>query len=328
MSDYFRPLAQTGSARPEGALALAGGWAWCTHVEHLRRGAGPVVWPVADLPADWKTRISAPRSAIARLPTDQPSVMGILNVTPDSFSDGGVHSDPLSHARAMVAQGVHIIDVGGESTRPGAQTVPAEAEIARVTPVIEGLRADMPRMPISIDTRKAAVAEAVGADLINDVSGLTFDPALQGFAARVEAPVCVMHSTGDPETMQNDPHYEDVLFDVYDWLSARIDALEAAGIPRRRIIADPGIGFGKSFDHNLALLGRIALFHGLGVTLLVGVSRKGFIGKIGNAPDALDRMPGSVSVGLFAISQGVQILRVHDVGAHVQAIALWRACMA
>lgn len=328
MTDYFRPLAQIGPARTENAVTLAGGWAWFTHVEHLQRGAQTNVLPVAELPRPWLERLTGPRAPIAWLDPGRPQLMGILNVTPDSFSDGGEHDDALAHAQVMVANGADLIDVGGESTRPGAATVDEETEIARTKPVVQALRRALPNVPVSIDTRKAAVARAVKADLINDVSGFTFDPELTGHAAQTSSPVCVMHSRGNPETMQNDPRYDDVLLDVYDWLAGRIDDLEAAGIPRARIIADPGIGFGKTLEHNLALLQRLSLFHGLGTSLLLGVSRKGFIGRIGNAPDARARAPGSIAVALAALGQGVQFIRAHDVAEHAQAIALWRACMA
>ena len=331
MTDYFRPLLQTGAVRPADAMLVAGGWSWCSHAEHLTRAGSSEIVPITDLPDDIRRRLSAPRPDIAGLPMTRPSLMGILNVTPDSFSDGGLHDNAeaaLRHAQRMVADGADIIDVGGESTRPGAAEIAPETEIARTRPAIAAMRAAGLGAAISIDTRKAAVAEASGADLINDVSGFTFDAGLADFAAASGLPVCIMHSQGDPETMQNDPRYDHVLLDVYDWLSARITALEAKGIPRTRMLVDPGIGFGKTFDHNLDLLQRISLFHGLGTALLLGVSRKGFIGRIGNAPEAHKRAPGSIAVALAAIGQGVQVIRAHDVAEHAQALALWQACMA
>jgi dihydropteroate synthase len=259
--------------------------------------------------------------------------MGILNATPDSFSDGGRHADPqvaVAAGEAMRSAGVDMLDVGGESTRPGAETVPAVVEIARVVPVIEGLRASGAGA-ISIDTRKAAVADAAvaaGAGLVNDVAALTFDPALAPFCAARGLPICVMHAQGDPATMQRDPRYDDVLLDVYDYLAERIAALEAVGIERSNIIADPGIGFGKTLDHNLALLARLSLFHSLGVPVLLGASRKRFIGTIGGGEAGEDRAPGSIAVALAALNHGIQFLRVHDVVQTIQAIALYRAAMA
>jgi dihydropteroate synthase len=263
---------------------------------------------------------------------DRPRLMGILNVTPDSFSDGGQHAVPtmaLRHARDMVLAGADIIDVGGESTRPGAKPVPPSAEIARVEPVVRALKHDI-LVPVSIDTRKSAVAEAAvaaGARLVNDVSGFTYDKMLARLCVDRQIPVCIMHARGDPQTMQDDPHYDDVLLDVFDFLEAQVHMLEAAGIPRARMIVDPGIGFGKRIHHNLALLQGVALFHGLGCAVLVGASRKGFIGKISGAHPAAARMPGSVAVALLAAAQGVQILRVHDVAETAQALALGRAIL-
>ncbi|QUJ77182.1 dihydropteroate synthase [Sulfitobacter albidus] len=321
----LRPVVSTDVARPEGARTLAGGWGWFDRVELLRRDAPPEILraqKVGELEA-----LTAPRALFG----ERPTVMGIVNATPDSFSDGGLHAaaeDAVRGGLAMAAAGAAILDIGGESTRPGAAYVPAGEEIERVVPVIAGLRAAGFVGTISIDTRKAAVGEAAlaaGADLINDVSGFTHEPALADVAAAARVPVCVMHAQGYPATMQQNPRYDDVLHDVYDHLAARIAALEAAGIPRARIIADPGIGFGKTQAHNLALLARISAFHGLGVPILLGASRKRFIGTIGAAPEASDRAPGSIAVALAALGQGVQILRVHDVAQTVQAISLWRA---
>jgi len=329
--EYFRPLVQTGPARPAGALRLAGGWGWFTDVEVLARGRVPRIIPAADIPMDVAERLSIPRRDVGSLRMDRPRVMGILNTTPDSFSDGGVHAAEADAVRAGVAMrdaGVDLLDVGGESTRPGAKTVPDAEEIRRTAPVIKGLRGAGVETLISIDTRKAQVADAAivaGAGLINDVSGFTYDMDLMPLAAARDVPVCVMHALGDPATMQQDPQYDDVLLDVYDFLAGQIATLEAAGIARDRIIADPGIGFGKTLTHNLTLLARLSLFHALGVPILLGASRKRFIGTIGGTDEAASRMPGSIAVALAGIAQGVQILRVHDVPQTIEAIALWRA---
>lgn len=330
---YFRPLVQVGPARPAEALTLAEGWGWFTHVEVLARDAAPLVIPARDVPPQMLDRLTAPRAEIGGLRMDAPRVMGILNATPDSFSDGGLHAaaaDAVASGLRMQAAGADILDIGGESTRPGAVTVPDAEEIARVAPIIDGLRAAGTTCLVSVDTRKAPVAEAAlaaGAGLINDVSGFTYDAALSGVAARADVPVCVMHALGDPATMQQDPRYDDVLLDVYDFLARQIAELEGAGIARARIIADPGIGFGKTLEHNLALLARLSLFHALGVPILLGASRKRFIGTISLVEQADARMPGSLGVALGAVSHGVQMLRVHDVPQTVQAIALWRAAM-
>ena len=329
--DRYRPLVQHGASRPEGAVPLAGGPLWFTHAEQLSRSRPARVIAASDIPEEVLHRLTTPRAPLCGLTLDRPRIMGILNVTPDSFSDGGRHQTPAAAraaARAMIAAGADIIDVGGESTRPGAATVPEAEETARIAPVIAGLAGGDIAVPISIDTRKAAVARAAleaGADLVNDVSGFAFDPALAPLCAGRGVPVCVMHSRGDPATMQEDPHYEDVLLDVFDALAGRVAALEAAGIPRTRILVDPGIGFGKTQAHNLSLLQGISLFHGLGCAILLGVSRKRFIGAIGKEPRADARAPGSIAVGLAALAQGVQILRVHDVAETAQALRLWQA---
>ncbi len=331
---YYRPLVQIGPARPAGAATLAGGWCWFTHLEVLTRRDKPRVIGLADAPDAVLNVLTMPPADVGGLNLEQPRVMGILNTTPDSFSDGGLHAaaqDAVAGGIAMRDAGVDLLDIGGESTRPGADTIAPEEEIRRTAPVIAGLRAAGVQSLISIDTRKAAVAQAAvaaGARLINDVSGFTYDGGLAPFAAQAEVPVCVMHALGDPATMQQNPQYDNVLLDVYDFLATQIAYLEQAGVPRRQIIADPGIGFGKTLAHNLTLLARLSLFHSLGVPILLGASRKRFIGTIGNAPQATARAPGSLGVALAGLSHGVQMVRVHDVPETLQAIALWRAAMA
>jgi dihydropteroate synthase len=257
--------------------------------------------------------------------------MGILNVTPDSFSDGGRHlarDAALRRARQMIEEGADILDIGGESTRPGAADVPVEEEIARVIPVISALRREGVSTPISVDTRKAAVLRAAisaGADLLNDVSALRYDPCSAIAAAETAVPVCLMHARGDPATMQDDPCYDDVLVEVAGFLEGRIDAAVAAGVSPDRILVDPGIGFGKTVAHNLALMQGIALLHDLGCPILLGASRKRFIGTLGHAPDPGDRVPGSIAVALEGLHAGVQVLRVHDVRETRQAVDLWCA---
>ena len=327
---YFRPLPRSGTLRPDGALPLAGGDLWFSDVIAEERDRAPELIPISDLPDDVHTRLTSARAPIAGVQMTRPVLMGILNVTPDSFSDGGRYLDPthaVDQARAMVADGAGIIDIGGESTRPGAETVAIDEEIDRVRTPIASVTAQL-GTPVSIDTRKAAVAEAAldaGAAIVNDVSGFTFDAALAPLCAKHSVPVCVMHAQGDPQTMQDAPSYDDVRFDVYDFLEARVAYLETLGLNRAQIIVDPGIGFGKTMTHNLTLLREISLFHGLGCPILLGASRKRFIGTISGADIADTRMPGSVSVALHAASQGVQVIRVHDVSETRQALAVWRA---
>ena len=328
MTDYFKPLLQITGPRPEGAVAL--GWCWFDRVAVLRRDRAPEVIAARDVPAEVLRVLTAPRAPVAGLTFDVPRIMGILNVTPDSFSDGGDFQDAsaaVTHAQAMIAAGADILDIGGESTRPGAVTVDNAAEIARTAPVIAAIRAKS-AVPISIDTRKADVAAAAlqaGATLVNDVAAMSYDPAMAGITAAAKAPICLMHASGDPATMQNNPTYDNVLLDVYDYLAARIALSEAAGIARGLIVVDPGIGFGKTLEHNLELLRGLSLFHGLGCPILLGASRKRFIGTIGNAPEAKDRMAGSVAVALHGVAAGVQILRVHDTYQTRQAVSLQMA---
>jgi len=327
---YYRPIAMNDAARPAGAMPLAGGWLWFDRVEVLARGRPARLMPAADLPYDRAALLTAARPILAGLDLARPRVMGVLNVTPDSFSDGGrfFEADAALMQAKVMARDADLLDIGGESTRPGAAEVLLAEEVTRVAPVIAALRKGGVGVPISVDTRKAAVAEAAldaGADLVNDVAALAFDPALGPLVAARGVPVVLMHSIATPATMQNDPRYEDVLLDVYDALAARIAASEAMGIARQRIVVDPGIGFGKTAAHNLTLLRGLALFHGLGCPVLIGASRKRFIGTIGRAEAPEARLPGSLAVALAGVAQGAQILRVHDVAETRQALRLWRA---
>lgn len=283
--------------------------------------------------ADMLDRILAPRPRLKGLAMDATVIMGIVNVTPDSFSDGGRHdstSAAIDHALRLAGEGADILDIGGESTRPGSDPVPLAEELRRVIPVIEGLRART-EARISVDTRKAEVmrrAAEAGADMLNDVSALTHDPAALETAAETGLPVMLMHAQGDPKTMNDNPAYDDVVLDVFDFLERRIAACEKAGIPRDRLVADPGIGFGKHLHHNVAVLSAMSLYHGLGVPVLLGASRKKLIGQICNVDDPKERVPGSIAAALSSVAQGVQIVRVHDVAATRQAVAVWRAAMA
>ncbi len=328
---YYRPIAQSDAARSRDAMPLVGGLGWFSHAERLERGRPGELVPLSEIPGDVLQCLTGLRPPICGLSFDQPRLMGVLNVTPDSFSDGGRFDGfaaGMAQAQALVAEGADILDIGGESTRPGADVVDIADEIARTAPVIEALRGDGVKTPISIDTRKADVAQAAlaaGAGLVNDVSALQYDAAMADLIRAGDEPICLMHASGDPKTMQQNPVYDDVLFDVYDYLADRVAQCEAAGISRHRIMVDPGIGFGKTQAHNLALIRGLSLFHGLGCTVLLGVSRKRFIGVIGNEPEADKRAPGSIALGLEALRQGVQMLRVHDIRQTAQAVALWRA---
>lgn len=275
------------------------------------------------------TALTSPRAPIAGLTLDRPRIMGIVNVTPDSFSDGGDRFDPdaaIAAGMAMAAAGADILDIGGESTRPGAAPVSIAEECRRVLPVVQAL-ADAGHR-VSIDSRNAAVIEAAlaaGAAIVNDVTALSGDPGSLAVAAAGGVPVVLMHMLGDPRTMQQDPRYDDVLLDIWDYLAERIAACEAAGIPRARLVVDPGIGFGKTVRHNLDLIRHCALFHSLGCAVLVGASRKSFIARLSRGEAAKERVPGSVAVALAALDRGVQLVRVHDVAETAQAVAVWRA---
>lgn len=295
-----------------------------------RAGQAPQVRGIDDIPQAALDRLTALRPPVAGLQMDRPMVMGIVNVTPDSFSDGGDYAtlDRAVATAARMAEVADILDIGGESTRPGAAEVEIAEEIDRTAPVIAAIRAAGITTPISIDTRKARVAEAAldaGADIVNDVSAFLFDPDLMTLTAERGVPCCLMHAQGLPADMQNDPRYGDVLTEVFSALAGRITAATAAGIDPARIIADVGIGFGKTVQHNVTLMRHLALYHDLGVGLLLGASRKRFIGTIGHAPEAKDRLGGSLAVALQAAEQGAQILRVHDVEQTVQALRLHRA---
>ena len=319
---------------------------WFSAVELIRRDGASVarellavsrleeeiggLGPAAE--AQWRN-LTAPRAPlqlkerVVRL--DQPQVMGILNVTPDSFSDGGKHADAaaaLEQAHAMTAAGAAIVDVGGESTRPGSQPVFEGDEEERVMPVVRPLAAS--GTAVSIDTRKAGIASLAlqaGAGMVNDVSALTFDPRTAEVVAKAGCPVVLMHHQGKPETMQQAPRYDGpVTLEVYDWLEERIGAAEKAGIARDRIVVDPGIGFGKTVQHNLEIMNNLALLHGFGCGVMVGASRKRTIGALSNEAPADQRLGGSIALAIKAVEQGAQLLRVHDVFETVQALRVWR----
>jgi dihydropteroate synthase len=259
------------------------------------------------------------------LSLERPLVMGVVNVTPDSFSDGGRFLDAnaaIAHARAMIDQGVDLVDVGGESTRPGAASVAEAEELARILPVVTALR----DIPVSVDTRRANVMRAVldaGASMINDIEALSAPGALAAVAGS-DCALCLMHKKGDPATMQEDPRYADVVAEVREYLAGRIAACEAAGVARGRIVADPGFGFGKTVEHNLTLLKRLPELAALGVPLAAGWSRKSSLGRItGREPG--ERLAGSLAAALLALMGGARILRVHDVKETRDLVLVWEA---
>ena len=275
------------------------------------------------------TAIKDPPRSFAGLSLERPLVMGIVNVTPDSFSDGGDRYEAeaaIAAGREMLAQGADLLDIGGESTRPGAEPVGGEEELARVLPVIQALAEG--GAVISIDSRHAAVVRAAveaGARIVNDVTALTGDPEALATVAELQVPVILMHMQGEPRTMQADPRYADVVREVGDYLVERAAACEAAGVRRQDICLDPGIGFGKTVEHNLSLLRHLDELAARGYPLLLGASRKAFIGKLSRGEAPKERVAGSVAVALAAAERGAAILRVHDVAETAQALTLWQA---
>jgi dihydropteroate synthase len=274
------------------------------------------------------TNLAKARPAFGGLSMDRPRIMGIVNATPDSFSDGGRYFSAeaaIDHATRLLEAGADLLDIGGESTRPGAEEVDPDEENRRVLPVIRAM-AERGAI-ISVDTRHAAVMGAAvdcGAAIINDITALTGDPRSLPVAAKSGAAVVLMHTQGDPRVMQQDPRYAFAPLDIYDYLAQRLIACRAAGIPEERLCVDPGIGFGKTVEHNLQVMARLGLYHALGVPVLLGVSRKSFIAKVSRGEPAGERLGGSLSAALLGLEQGMQILRVHDVAETVQAAAVWR----
>ena len=355
---YLRPsgllwASDAASAASAGrALRLAGGSLAFNLCELIARdrsnGRGSLLIPVeilqtwcdgADDPVARRAReilgaLTRPRAPFAGLPLapgcgGDTILMGIVNVTPDSFSDGGKFADSEAAVRqgqALLDAGAQIVDVGGESTRPGAVPVPIDEELKRVLPVVRALAER--GAAVSVDTRHAAVMKAAvseGAVIVNDVTALSGEAASLEVAARSRAAVVLMHMQGDPATMQDSPAYDDAPLDIFDFLAGRIAACEKAGIARARIVVDPGIGFGKTKRHNAEIMRNLALFHGLGCGVMLGVSRKAFVAGAQGSLAAEQRLPGSLAAALAAVGEGVQLLRVHDVAETRQALSVWNA---
>ena len=342
---HLRPVqfVDTPVGRDGQVARLAGGMLWFAAYEVIDAGQRRTV-SIADFDTHFAQdeaamrlhrAMTAPRAPLTLgervLRLDQPHVAGILNVTPDSFSDGGaLEDDPVAAANAgfdMATKGASLIDLGGESTRPGAKLVWEGDEVKRVVPVVERLVKS--GAIVSLDTRKAAVMEAglaAGAHLINDVSALLWDDRALEVVAKADCPVILMHSPDPAKGPHGGSGYGDVLVEVFDWLEARIAAVVAAGVDRVRIIADPGIGFGKGLAENLALLNGLAMFHGLGCPIMLGASRKRMIGALSNEAPVGERLGGSLALALKGAEAGVQLLRVHDVAETVQALRVWRGC--
>lgn len=323
-------VAAAEAVRQGAARSLAGG-ALAYTLARLIDGAQASLVAASALPADWmdvaELLAAAPPEWAGLGPA--PMVMGIVNVTPDSFSDGGDYADParaVAGGQAMIAAGAGVLDIGGESTRPGSAPVTPAEEQARILPVIRGLRDA--GVPISVDTRHAATMAAAldaGASIVNDVSALAHDPATAALVAARGVPVVLMHMRGTPATMGTLATYDDPAVEVARELAERVAAAEAAGIPRERIVVDPGIGFAKRVHHSLRVLNGLALLANLGCRILVGVSRKSFIAGVVDVPPPKQRVPGSLAAALFALAHGASVLRVHDVAETVQAVRVWQA---
>lgn len=339
---YLRPVqfADTPVGRDGEVARLAGGMQWFAAYELIAVKDGRRVVqrtiPVAELPDDLRelaARISAPRAALTlgerMLRLDQPQLMGILNVTPDSFSDGDTHyADPEGAAAFgvdLTVAGAAMIDVGGESTQPGSEPLWEGDEVKRVVPVIERLARS--GSAVSIDTRKAPVMEAAlaaGAHIVNDVAALLWDPRALEVVVKAGCPVVLMHSPEPAKGPHGGSGYGDVLIEVYDWLEQRVAAVVAAGVDRAKILVDPGIGFGKSLADNLALMNGLALFHGIGCPIVLGASRKRMIGALSNEAPVEQRLGGSLALALKGAEAGAQLIRVHDVFETAQALRVWR----
>ena len=274
-------------------------------------------------------KITSKRNNIYNLNFKNPILMGVLNVTPDSFSDGGKYNTTfraLDHVKSMIDFGAHIIDVGGESTRPGAKSVSEQDEITRVSETIQLIKKKYPNQLISLDTRKSKVMQhglGIGVDMLNDVSALDFDPQSYQVIKDSGKPIVLNHSQGIPEDMQNNPTYENVLLDIFDYFENKIKFLKDNGIKDEQIIIDPGIGFGKTLEHNLEIISKISLFHSLGYPIMVGPSRKSFIGKIMGEKDNPQRLGGTIASVLYSYLQGIQLFRVHDIQETSEALKVY-----
>jgi len=329
--NYYRPIiikSPKGSTR---SYKLAGGWAFFENVEVIQRNGKPKIIKAENLPKKVLHNLTIKRQSLFNLSFSSPHVMGILNVTPDSFSDGGKYSElecAFEEFTKMMNYGAAIIDIGGESTRPGADPITVSEEISRISPILEKIRSSGIDLPISVDTRKSEVwdiSKQLGADMLNDISSLSYDKEMKKLVVTQNIPICVMHSKGVPKSMNSEAVYDNVLLDVYDFLENVVEDCVELGISKNNIIVDPGIGFAKTLEHNLTLLRGLSIFHSLGCPILVGASRKRFIKTIGLQDDPLKISAGSIAVALEAFSQGVQILRVHDVFETVQALRLWKS---
>ena len=326
---YFFPEINYGPCGFEKFHTIYGGTTIFNSFRVIQRNKKPRVISSSEVKEEFLNRfISKPISRLG-LSFDAPVIMGILNVTPDSFFDGEkffTEKQFVEKGLNLLKIGCTILDIGGESTRPGAKEVPSTIEIERITGVIKTIKTSVPSAIISVDTRKSLVAEKAleaGASIVNDISAGSFDKEMFEVVAKHGAGICLMHSQGLPENMQNKPHYDQILLDLYDYFEEKIAEAQSKGIPREKIVIDPGLGFGKKLHHNLEIINKISLFLGLGLPVMVGLSRKSFIGEIIGEKEPSERLVGSVVAMLKTLSQGVNIVRVHDVKEATDAIKVW-----
>ena len=319
MSKYFRPIINFENIYPTDAIFLGSTRLWFNSVKVFERGKDSIIINAKDIPNKVKLNLVEKREAICGIQKRSPLVVGVLNRTPDSFSDGATSTkknDLIIQVDEMINEGADIIDIGGESTRPNFETILPNVEINRIELALKLIRDSYPKLPISIDTRKSSVAEYAldrGAKILNDVSSLTFDNECINIVKRHESYICLMHNSGDGKNLHNKVLGKDFLIDIFDYLKERIQFAELNGISKSKIIIDPGIGFGKTEEQNLGIIANISLFHTLGCPILVGASRKKFIGDITEVDIPANRMLGSIIIAGELAKQGVQLIRVHDV---------------
>ena len=327
--EYFFPEINYVPGRFEKFYRIQGGTTVFNSFRVIQRNKKPRVISTSEVKEEFLDRFTSKPISMLGLSFETPAVMGILNVTPDSFYDG----EKFFTEKQFVEKGLHllkigctVLDIGGESTRPGAKEVSSTIEIERIMGVIEKIKSSVPSAIISVDTRKSMVAEKAlqaGATIVNDISAGSFDKKMFEVVAKHRAGICLMHSRGIPENMQNMPYYDDILLDIYDYFEEKIAEAQSKGIPKEKIVIDPGIGFGKKLHHNLEIINKISLFLGLGLPVMIGVSRKSFIGEIISERDPSERLTGSVVAMLASLNRGVNIVRVHDIKEAADAIKVW-----
>ena len=328
--EYFFPEINYSRCRFEKFHTIYGGTTVFNSFRVIQRNKKPRLISTSEVKEEFLNRFTLKPISMLGLSFDAPAIMGILNVTPDSFYDGEkffTENQFVEKGLQLLKIGCAVLDVGGESTRPGAKEVSSTIEIERIIGVIKKIKNSVPSAVISVDTRKSMVAEKAleaGASMVNDISAGSFDKEMFEVVAKHKAGICLMHSQGLPENMQKKPHYEEILLDLYDYFEEKIAEAQSKGIPREKIVIDPGIGFGKKLHHNLEIISKISLFLGLGLPVMVGLSRKSFIGEIISEREPSERLIGSVSAMLTTLNRGVNIVRVHDVKEAADAIKVWK----